>query len=155
MFSVMLGLGRTMYSKLGKNIEKVLVLGFSGAFLCYIISAVSSNAFMALVACVVTGFCVSMLWPGSLITVSGFHPEGGVIMYALMAAGGDFGASVGPQLVGIITDVSMKNPYILKLASAFNFMPEQIGMKIGMLFGGVFPLLAIPLCFYLFKKKGE
>ncbi len=152
MFSVMLGLGRTLYSKIGKNAAKIILLGFIGAAICYFTAALSLNPFIGLVACAVTGFCVSMLWPGSLIVASDYHPNGGVIMYALMAAGGDLGASFGPQLVGIVTDFAIKNTYILHIASAFNLMAEQAGMKLGILVGGLFSLIAIPIAYKIYKK---
>ncbi|MBR6681793.1 MAG: MFS transporter, partial [Clostridia bacterium] len=100
MFSVMLGLGRTLYSKYGKNISSVLLAGAIGASVCYFISAISNVAVLGLIACAFTGLCTSMLWPGSLIAVADLFPQGGVFIYAMMAAGGDLGASVGPQLVG-------------------------------------------------------
>ena len=153
LFSVMLGLGRTLYSKYGRNIEKFLLLGAIGATACYLIAAVSSIPVIGLIACAFTGFCVSMLWPGSLIAVSDRIPTGGVFMYALMASGGDLGASVGPQLVGVITDVVAGNPTTASLARDLSLTPEQLGMKIGMLVGMLFPLIAIFIYLHLLRSK--
>ena len=61
----------------------------------------------------------------------------------MMAAGGDLGASVGPQLVGIITDAALVNPDALALAERLALSPDQLGMKLGMLVGMLFPLIAI------------
>ncbi|MBQ5816547.1 MAG: MFS transporter, partial [Oscillospiraceae bacterium] len=36
LFAAMLGLGRTLYSKIGKNIYRVLTLGALGAAVCYV-----------------------------------------------------------------------------------------------------------------------
>ena len=94
-----------------------------------------------------------MLWPGSLIAVADRIPTGGVVMYAMMAAGGDLGASVGPQLVGIITDKVMANPDATALALRFGMNAEQLGMKCGMLVGMLFPLLAIPIFVILLRTK--
>ena len=94
-----------------------------------------------------------MLWPGNLVIAADRFPESGVFIYALMAAGGDLGASVGPQLVGVITDVSLLSPTVLSLASEWGLSPEQIGMKMGLLAGMLFPLAAIWVTFLLFKKK--
>ncbi len=143
LFSVMLGLGRTLYSKIGKNIERVLLLGAVGATICYLVAAVSGVAFIGLLACAFTGFCVSMMWPGSLIVASNRFPAGGVFVYALMAAGGDLGASVAPQMVGVITDTAIKSERFIALSSDLGITPEQLGMKLGMLFGMLFPLVAI------------
>lgn len=149
LFAVMLGLGRTLYAKAGKNIGRVLFLGSIGAALCYFIAAVSNLPLVGLLACAFTGFCVSMLWPGSLIVASDRFPTGGVFIYAMMAAGGDLGGSVGPQLVGIITDAAIEIPSAVTLAQSIGLTPEQFGMKLGMLVGMLFPLAAIPLYFYI------
>ena len=143
MFSVFLGLGRSMYAKIGKNIEKVLLLGGIGATLCYGIAALSPFAVVGLVACALTGFCTSMLWPGNLIVASDRFPAGGVFIYALMAAGGDLGASVAPQLVGSITDFVTAHPTAVSLAEQWAMSPDQLGMKLGMLVGMLFPLVGI------------
>lgn len=155
LFSVMLGLGRSLYAKIGKDIGKVLTLGAVGATLCYFTAAVSSIPWIGLVACAFTGFCTSMLWPGNLVVASGRFPEGGVFIYAMMAAGGDLGGSVAPQLVGIITDAVMANPAAASLAATLGLAPEQLGMKMGMLCGMLFPLIGIfvYLCIWKQQKK--
>ena len=152
LFAVMLGLGRTLYSKIGKNIAPVLFFGALGAVICYIVAAVSPFAIVGLFACALTGLCVSMLWPGSLIVASDKFPTGGVFIFAMMAAGGDLGASVGPQLVGIVTDFATINPFLIELAQKLSILPDQLGMKLGMLVGMLFPLAALPLYFYIWKK---
>ena len=143
LFAVMLGLGRTLYAKYGKKISSFLFLGAIGATLCYFVAAISSVPVIGLIACSLTGFCVSMLWPGSLIVVADRLPSCGVFVYALMAAGGDLGASVGPQLVGIITDAALAIPALSSTAAELGLAPEQLGMKLGMLVGMLFPLIAI------------
>ena len=148
LFSLMLGLGRTLYSKIGKNVERVLMLGALGAFICYVTAAVSGIAVVGLIACAATGFCVSMLWPGSLIAASDRFPAGGVFIYAMMAAGGDLGASVGPQLIGIITDTVAAGGAFAEFAASVSLSPEQLGMKIGMLVAAIFPLCAV----FVYKK---
>jgi len=155
LFAVMLGTGRTLYSKIGKNIGRVLTFGALGATICYFIAAVSDVAFVGLIACALTGFCTSMLWPGNLVVASSRFTQGGVFIYAMMAAGGDLGASVGPQLVGVITDSVIANPAAAQLAESLSVTTEQLGMKAGMLFGMLFPLAAIFLNFYMWKKKDK
>ena len=153
LFSVMLGLGRTLYAKFGKNAEKILFLGAIGATACYLIAALTNIAVLGLVACALTGFCVSMLWPGSLIIAAERIPTGGVFLYAMMAAGGDFGASAGPQLVGVITDGIAASTGGQNLAQTLGITVEQLGMKCGMLLGMLFPLIAIFLYLYLLRTR--
>ena len=153
LFSLALGLGRTLYSKIGKNIEKVLVFGAMGATVCYLIATFSSVAIAGLIACALTGFCVSMLWPGMLIVASEKFPSSGVFIYALMASGGDLGASVGPQLVGIVADTVIASDIAISFAEKWALTPEQLGMKAGMLVGTLFPLAAIFVFLVLWKGK--
>ncbi len=142
MFSAMLGLGRTLYAKFGKSIYGVLLWGALGCTLCYISAAMFTLPLIGLISCALTGFCVSMLWPGSLIAADSNISGGGVFIYAIMAAGGDLGGAFAPQLVGIITDASIASPAIARLASSLAMTPEQLGMKLAILVGAVFPLCA-------------
>lgn len=143
MFGLTLGLGRTLYSKIGKNIGKVLTLGGIGAVVCYLTAAITSNPILGLIACGFTGFCTSMLWPGNLIVVADRFPAGGVFIYAMMAAGGDLGASVAPQLVGVITDAASLSPTLTSFAASLGLTTSQFGMKLGMVLGALFPLIGI------------
>ena len=79
----------------------------------------------------------------------------GVFIYALMAAGGDLGASVAPQLVGIVTDTVMAAPAAQTLAANLAITPEQLGMRAGMLCGMLFPLIAIFVYFRIWKKHTQ
>jgi fucose permease len=151
LFAVMLGLGRSLYAKCGKNIRSVLFLGAIGATACYLTAALVNIPIIGLLGCAFTGFCVSMLWPGSLVVASERFPNGGVFIFAMMAAGGDLGASVAPQLIGIITDMASVNPTAVAFAKTIGLMPEQFGMKLGMLVGALFPLVAIPLYLHMIK----
>ncbi len=153
MFSVFLGLGRSLYGKFGKNIEKVLLFCGIGATLCYAVAAVSPWPIVGLAACAFTGFATSMLWPGNLIVASDRFPAGGVFIYAMMAAGGDLGASVAPQLVGVITDVASVNPSLVSVAERLSLAPDQLGMKLGMLVGMLFPLAGIFVYARLYKTR--
>ena len=143
LFAVALGTGRSLYAKIGKNVPRALFTGALGATACYLIAALSPFAIVGLIGCAFTGFCVSMLWPGSLIVASDKYPNGGVLIFALMAAGGDLGASVGPQLVGVVTDIAMAKPAVGALALKIGLTAEQLAMKIGLLVGALFPLLSI------------
>ncbi len=151
LFGLTLGIGRTMYAKHGKNIGKVLIFCAVSTSVCYLTAAVSNIPIIGLIACAMTGFCTSMMWPGNLIVMEHRFPSAGVFLYALMAAGGDLGASIGPQLVGLITDFSIANPTISELAVSLSLSPDQLGMKLGLLIGMLFPLCAIPLFIKIYR----
>ncbi|MBO5897418.1 MAG: MFS transporter [Clostridia bacterium] len=156
LFALLLGGTRSIYAKWGKNIWRVLLVGMAGAVVCYVVAGLSTNAIVALVACVLTGCCTSMLWPGSLILMEERMPHLGVAAYALMAAGGDFGASIAPQMLGIVVDSVAASEWGRELASSLALAPDQVGMKIGMLIAAVFPLLGVLLLFVVrrhFKRN--
>lgn len=141
MFAVMLGLGRTLYAKRGKNITTVLLASAASATVCYAVAAISNLPVLGLIACGLTGLCTAMLWPGNLIVASSRFPAGGVVLFALMAAGGDLGSAVGPQLVGLVTDGVLKDTALLQMAADWGLTAEQAGMKAGLLAATCFPAI--------------
>lgn len=155
LFAVALGLGRSLYSKFGRNAARVLFFSAIGASICYLVAALSPFAIVGLIACALTGFCVAMLWPGSLIIASEKFPAGGVLIYALMAAGGDLGASVGPQLVGVVADRAISSEYFISLSSRLGMSADSLGMRFGMLIGVVFPIAAIFVFLKLSRSRKE
>jgi MFS family permease len=151
LFSVALGLGRTLYSKYGRNIHKTLTLGVIGTTVCYLLVALSAAPWVGLLACVLSGFCVSMCWPGNLMVASEKFEKSGVFIYAMMAAGGDLGASVGPQLVGVITDGVLAVPAAQTFATQLSLTAEQLAMRAGLLSATVFPLIGIFVYGWMWK----
>ena len=126
-----------------------------GASVCYLIIGCSGNMIVSLLACVLTGCFTSMLWPGTLILMEEQIPGVGVTAYALMAAGGDMGASVAPQLMGIVVDTVTASSWAADLAAKLSSTAEQVGMKTGMLLSALFPLLGVFVLLYMrryFKK---
>jgi len=143
LFSVMLGLGRTLYGKYGRNVTVLLFAGSVGAFVCYMLTALSPFPVVGLFACAFTGFCVSMLWPGTLIYAADRFPAGGVFIYALMAAGGDSGVAISSQITGVVTDCVLLSEAFIPLAERLHLTMDQLAMRTGMLTAALFPLAGI------------
>ena len=74
-------------------------------------------------------------------------------MFAMMAAGGDLGAAIGPQLVGVVTDAVAAMPSAASLATSLHLSLEQLGMKLGLAVGALFPLLSIFVFLRLWRTK--
>lgn len=159
LFAIMLGLTRSWYAKYGKNIYKTLFIGMFGSVICYITAGLSPIPALSLIACILMGVCTSMLWPGTLIFMEEKLPNIGVAAYALMAAGGDFGASVAPQSVGIVVDKVTQSNFAQDLGNALSLTPEYIGMRCGMLAAAIFPLLGTVVLIVtkrkLYSQKNE
>lgn len=155
-FAVLLGIARILYAKFGKNICKVLLWSMIGASICYLTVGLSSNALIAFIACIMTGFCTSMLWPGTLIMMEEKVPNAGVAAFALMAVGGDLGASVAPQMMGGVVDKVSASGFAEELGSILNITAEQVGLKVGMLASALFPIVGVAIVLIsvrYFKKK--
>ena len=155
LFGLALAMGRTLYAKFGKNIGKILSWGAVGAAVCYLVAVFVPVPVVGLLACGLTGFCVSMMWPGSLVMASDRFPQGGVVVYAMMAAGGDLGASVAPQLVGVVTDSVSHSSFFIEMAAGMGLTGEQLGMRAGLLIGAVFPLVAIIVFFAIRRLRAK
>lgn len=156
MFAILLGIARISYAKFGKNIMRVLLIGMIGGAVCYLVAGLSTNVIFVFVACILTGLFTAMLWPGTLIMMEENLPGLGVAAYALMAASGDLGASVAPQLLGIVVDKVSATDYAAQLGATMNLAAEQIGLKAGMLVISLFPILGTAVLIFAmryFKKN--
>lgn len=151
MFAILLGIARISYAKFGKNIMRVLLFGMAGAAVCYLVVGLSTNVIAAFIACILTGLFASMLWPGTLIMMEENLPGLGVAAYALMAASGDLGASVAPQLLGIVVDNVAASSFAAELGANLGLEAEQIGLKAGMLVTAVFPILGTAVIIFAMK----
>lgn len=151
LFAVLLSLTRSWYAKSGKNIYKVLMLSMIGAVFCYMAAGLSPIPIVSMLACVLTGICTAMLWPGTLIYMDEKIPYAGVAAYALMAAGGDLGASIAPELLGVITDSVAASDWGISFSQTLSIAPDEFGMKIGMLAAAIFPAIGVGVLLYMKK----
>lgn len=156
-FAILLGVARIAYAKFGKNICRVLLIGMAGAIACYLVAGFSTNSAFAFLVCILTGLFTAMLWPGTLIMMEEKIPNAGVAAFALMAAGGDLGASVAPQLMGVVIDKVTVSSFAAELSTQLSLSAEQIGLKTGMIVGSVFPILGtvVVIMIIRFFKKHE
>ncbi|MCR5511290.1 MAG: MFS transporter [Lachnospiraceae bacterium] len=105
MFAVTMGICRAIYGKYGDKINLIRFMLASGALcvICYLMASLSSNPIVGLIGCILCGFSVAIMWPGTISVSSGKFPAGGTAMFALLAMAGDLGGSIGPAIVGRIT----------------------------------------------------
>jgi MFS family permease len=126
------------------------------AAFCYLTVSFSNNTILSFAGCILTGIFTSMLWPGTLILMEEKVKGVGVAAYALMASAGDFGASLAPQLMGIVVDNISVSEFAINMSNTLNLSPEQIGLKVGMLITSIFPILGSILIVFIiryFKKQ--
>lgn len=150
-FALLLALTRSLYAKFTPNISKTLLVSMIGAAVCYLTIGISGNVIISFLACILVGIFSAMLWPGTLILMEEKVLNPGVAAFALMAASGDFGASVAPQMLGIIVDKVSASSFAINLSQATSMATDEIGLKVGMLIASVFPILGIGLLIYIMK----
>ena len=150
-FAILLGITRILYAKYGKNICRFLLISMSCAAVSYLVVGFSTNTILSFAGCILIGIFTSMLWPGTLIMMEEKVKGVGVAAYALMASAGDFGASLAPQLMGIVIDNVSVSQFALNMSNSLNLTPEQIGLKVGMLITSGFPILGTILLVFIIR----
>ena len=127
MFAITMGISRVLYGKYGDKIDLMKFMLGSGSLclICYLMASISANPVIGLIGCILCGFSVGIMWPGTISISSKQLPAGGTAMFALLAMAGDLGGAFGPSLVGNITQRANDN------------------LQKGMLVGCVFPLVLI------------
>lgn len=127
MFAITMGISRVIFGKYGDRLDLMRFMMGSGVLClsCYIAASISNNPVIGLIGCIMCGFSVGIMWPGTISICSGRLPEGGTAMFGLLAMAGDLGGAFGPSLVGNITQNAGND------------------LRKGMLVGCVFPLVLI------------
>lgn len=138
LFAVMMGVSRVIYGKFGAKLELNRFMLGSGilCLCCYLLASLSANPVWGLIGCVLCGFSVGIMWPGTISITSPRLPQGGTALFALLAMAGDLGGAFGPSLVGAATQRAGDD------------------LRIGMLAGSIFPLVLIA-ALLLFGRKAR
>ena len=127
LFAVSMGISRMIYGQYGDRIDLMRFMYASAALclLCYLMASLSAMPMIGLIGCILCGFSVGIMWPGTISLSSRQMPSGGTAMFALLAMAGDLGGALGPYMVGNISQAAGNN------------------LQRGMLAGSVFPLVLI------------
>lgn len=155
MFALFLGIGRAIYGSWGKRLPlyKVMLAGSILCVACYLVAALSPIPMLSLIACILTGLGASLLWPGSVVNGANRFPLAGASMFALLAAGGDGGAALGPWIIGLTADIS---PNLVKIVPWMRQLgTEESALRSGMLVATLYPLLMVAflMIMHRYQKK--
>ena len=139
LFAVTMGVSRVIYGRKGAKLNLIRYMIGSGALClcCYLLASLSSSPVLGLAGCVLCGFSVGIMWPGTISVISPRLPQGGTALFALLAMSGDLGGAFGPSLVGAVTQQAGDN------------------LQAGMLVGAVFPLVMVITLVVLSRRAGE
>jgi MFS family permease len=136
LFAAFMGLSRVFYGKKSDKIDltKIMLVCGSLCVVCYLLAALSPISIIGLIGCALCGLAVGIMWPGTISICAKKCPKGGTAMFAFLALAGDFGAAVGPTMVGGIAEAVGGN------------------LKTGLLFAIIFPIVMILGLILLIKK---
>jgi len=154
-FAITMGIGRTIYGIFGEKIKLVPILIVSAA-LCvasYFMISLAPNPTLSLIGCALTGFSVSLMWPGVLSLTAEKFPMGGTAMFAVLAMSGSLGCAVGPWIAGFVADLSEHEGTIQTIGNTL-LGEGDTGLKLGILAAVIFPLLML-FILPIFKKQKE
>lgn len=137
MFALFMGFARIIYAKFSEKIDLYQYM-FISVVLCamtYLCIALVPNPVIALIACAICGFACGIFWPGTLSLAAGNMANGGSMMFALLALGGDVGCTVGPTIISSVSSIFNDN------------------LKKGILVAAVFPIIMIVLLCLFYRKR--
>lgn len=105
MFALAMALTRVFYAKFSEKIKLDVAILISSVVCVatYLIVILSQNPVFSLIGCASCGFGCGLLWPGTFSLASKRIPNGGVLMFGVLALLGDAGCLVGPGLAGAIS----------------------------------------------------
>ncbi|WP_320938188.1 MFS transporter [Enterocloster lavalensis] len=138
LFALLMGTSRAVYARFSRHMPLIPFMVGSG-FLCiagYLLAVWSKAPVMALMGCGLCGLSVGILWPGTFSLSCARIPRGGTAMAALLALGGDVGCSLGPMVVGLVSNTAGGS------------------IRAGLLAAVVFPVLLL-LCLSRAGKRGR
>lgn len=145
LFATLMGLGRMLYGIWGERlrVSRALIGCAALGVACYLVTALVQNPFIALISCAVTGFSVSLMWPGMVSLSARLFATGGTAMFGLLALGGDLGCAFGPWVTGLVAGAAQSSRSVLQWGAQAGLDPTQAGLKIGLLVACIFPLLLL------------
>ncbi len=105
LFATAMGISRVIFGKYGdrRDLTKYMLSSGELCLVCYLLAAVSRTPILGLLGCILCGFSVGIMWPGTISIMSKRLPLGGTAMFALLAMAGDLGGSAGPAIVGFVS----------------------------------------------------
>lgn len=152
LFAALMGTSRLFYGLKSEKIDLSKFILYS-ACLCiisYLITVFSPYPVLSLFGCALCGLSVGIMWPGTFSLASKSFPSGGTAMFALLAFFGDIGCSAGPGMVGFLSDIFKSGRAQLSLL--IGDLTQQ-GLKFGLMFAILFPVLLIFTITYIIKKE--
>ncbi|MBP5329658.1 MAG: MFS transporter [Spirochaetaceae bacterium] len=139
LFAVMMGTCRAIFGKFGHkmNLPRFMIVSGILCLASYLIASLSTIPLLGLAGCILCGFSVGIMWPGTISICSPKIPKGGTALFAMLAMAGDLGGSAGPAAVGTVSQFFNNN------------------LQAGLLAGCVFPVVLIVMVLLMGKQTNK
>ncbi len=139
MFAITMGISRMIFGKYGDKMDLMKFMAGSGILcvFCYLLAALSSNPASGLIGCIVCGFSVGIMWPGTISISSKISEQVERLCSLFLPWQETLDGSIGPGIVGRITQNAGNN--------------IRVGMGVGL----IFPVVLLVMIFLLKKVKVE
>ena len=105
LFAILMGTGRVTFTLLGGKIRLINYMLLSGAMLTvgFVLAAFSLNPTISFIGIALCGLSVAIFWPGTLsLATARFGSTAS--LFGTLAFAGDTGCTIGPLLVGLISE---------------------------------------------------
>lgn len=136
LFAILMGSGRVIFTALGNKIRLInyMILSCSLLTVGFILTAFSPSPTLSFVGIALCGFAVAIFWPGT-ISLAAARFGSSASLFGLLAFAGDTGCTVGPLVVGAIS--------------------QQFGnsISVGLGFSLIFPIGMMLMILFLKHKK--
>lgn len=111
LFAGLMGAARVLCARISSRVDLRKIMLLSGILCmgCYLLATLAALPALGMAGCALCGFFVGIMWPGTLSISSQICPAGGTAMFAFLALAGDFGGTVGPMMVGVVSDLADGN----------------------------------------------
>lgn len=139
MYAVLMGSARLFYGRFSHKIKLERFMLISGIMctLCYVAAALSESVFVSLLACVLCGATVGIMWPGIYSISTNTIKGGGTGLFAYLALAGDMGCAGGPGVLGMVSEALSDN------------------LRLGILVSSIFPVVFVIMLCVLIKYNTE
>ncbi len=127
MFALFMGVGRVINISFSRKykILNILTIAAASCAILLMLAGFAPNIYVSIAALALTGFFVSVLWPGTLSLGGELFPAAGTSVYALYALFGDVGCTSGSGSTGLVADAFGGN------------------LRIGFIWAAVFPVIGL------------
>ncbi|MBE6631512.1 MAG: MFS transporter [Ruminococcaceae bacterium] len=104
-FAVLMGSSRIIYYRFSAKLspEKYMLACCLLCLSSYLLISLSPFPWLSLLGCALCGWSVGVMWPGTY-SIAAKKLHGGTAMFAFLALAGDLGCSVGPAIVGHVSE---------------------------------------------------